>query len=239
MLTSIKAGSYHREVTLVLQMLLWSNRRLTLEACNDAVVVRPETKPRFSARDQFFDRRDIVTICSGLVITVWSSSSSIDCQYLQLAHASVREYLLSQKIIRPFRSQLKERCARACLLRLCHAYLGRIDWSTLGSRPDELDQTFPLADWAASTWPEHAGFLETVDEDMLTSVLEFLQQACVLSKHFLSYSITPFYWFDTTQCYPLYLAALMGLRYTCRQLIQSGSADTSKQLARVLMDTQN
>jgi ankyrin repeat protein len=228
MLTSIQARHDHRDVTLVLQMLLWSDRRLTVEACNDAVIVRPEKKPAFSAHNQFFDRWDIVNICSGLVTTVWSNTGYADSQYLQLAHASVREYLSSQEIIQPFRSQLKEAYARACLLRMCHAYLGCIDWSTMGDNPDGIDQTFPLADWAASTWPEHARYLEAVDDDAPASVLGFLQRVCVLSKHFFRYSIAPFYWADRTQCYPLYFAAFTRLRRSCRQLIQSDWANTLK-----------
>jgi ankyrin repeat protein len=219
MLASIQAAPYRREVTIVLQMLLWSNQRLTLEACNDAVIVQPQKRIRFCADERFFDPRNIVDICSGLVTTVRSK----DIQYLQLSHASVREYLSSQDIIPPFQSDLREASSRASLLRLCQAYLCSIDWSTMGNRIGQLERAFPLADWAASTWPEHARFL---DADALASVLDLLQQTCVLSKHFLTYSIAPFYWADRTQCYPLYFAAFMGLRRACIQLLQTDWANT-------------
>jgi ankyrin repeat protein len=228
MLASIQATEYQREVTLVLQMLVCSNQRLTLEACNDAILVRPEEISGFSARDQFFDSRDIVNLCSGLVTTVWSDAGLIESQYLQLAHASVREYLSSQEVIQPFRSQLEERHAKACLLRLCHVYLCYIDWSIVTEKPEELDQIFPLADWAAATWPEHARFLEAVDDDALASIIGFLRQACVLSGHLFRYSIAQYYWADRTQCYPLYMAALMGFRRSSRRLMQSDRADTPK-----------
>jgi ankyrin repeat protein len=228
MLTSIQATEYHREVTLVLQMLMCSNQRLTLEACNDAVLVRPEEKSGFSARDQFFNSRDIVNLCSGLVTTVWSDAAFMESEHLQLAHASVREYLSSQEVIQPFQTQLKEKHAKACLLRLCHAYLCYIDWTVVGEKPDELDRIFPLADWAASTWPEHARYLEAIDDHVLASVINFLQQACVLSQDLFRYNIAQFYWADRTQCYPLYMAALMGLQRTSRQLILSDRANTSR-----------
>jgi ankyrin repeat protein len=228
MLASIQATEYQREVTLVLQMLVCSNQRLTLEACNDAILVRPEEISGFSARDQFFDSRDIVNLCSGLVTTVWSDAGLIESQYLQLAHASVREYLSSQEVIQPFRSQLEERHAKACLLRLCHVYLCYIDWSIVTEKPEELDQIFPLADWAAATWPEHARFLEAVDDDALASIIGFLRQACVLSGHLFRYSIAQYYWADRTQCYPLYMAALMGFQRSSRRLMQSDWVDTLK-----------
>jgi ankyrin repeat protein len=198
-------------------MLLWSDQRPTLEACNDAVIVQPQKRPRFCADERFFDPRSIVDICSGLVTTVWSK----DIQYLQLSHASVREYLSSQDIIPPFQSCFREEYSRACLLRLCHAYLCCIDWSTMGNSTGQLEQAFPLAHWAASTWPEHARFLDA-DADALASVLDLFQQTCVSSEHFLSYSITHSHWADRTQCYPLYFAAFMGLRRACVQMLQSG-----------------
>jgi ankyrin repeat protein len=225
MLCSIQATPYQREVTIILQMLLWSNQRLTLEACNDAVIVQPDRNPAFSVDDRFFDPLDVVKICSGLVTTVWSNTDFINFQYLQLAHASVREYLSSQEVIQPFQSHLREEDAWVYLIRLCHAYLCCIDWSTMDNQPDEFDQTFPLADWAVSAWPKHARYLEAFDDDVLASVLDFLQRACLVSEHLFRYSITQFYWADRTQCYPLYFAALMGFRRSCKRLIGSGSPD--------------
>lgn len=136
MLTSIQLTPYRREVTLILQMLLWCDRRLTLEACNDAIIVQPEEQPGFSINDRFFDSREVIHICSGLVTTTWSNTGFIDCQYLQLAHTSVREYLSSEEVIQPFQSYLAERIARADLLRMCHTYLRCVKWSTLGESID-------------------------------------------------------------------------------------------------------
>lgn len=225
MLTSIQQSLYCREVTVILQMLLWCDMRPTLEACNDAIIVQPGKQPGFSSKDRFFDPHDIVSICSGLVTIVCLRDHLTmfeERQYLQLAHASVWEYLSSEEVIQPFQSHLAERVARSDLLRLCHAYFCCFDWSTL-ARTFEMfrQQTFHrdlgLLIWDMSTWLAHAKFLEAVDDDGLASVVGFLQHA---PEQFLKTSIGRVPGADRKQCYPLYLAALLGLRRSCAQLAQ-------------------
>jgi ankyrin repeat protein len=223
MLSSIQATPYRRDVTTVLQILLWSGRRLTLEQCNDAIIVRPGETSGFSADNRFFDPFDIVSICSGLVTTVWARDIRLaKIQYLQLSHASVQEYLSSQEVIQSFQTHLGEREAKAYLIRLCHTYLSCIDWSAY-AQSKEFDHAFPLAIWAVYVWPKHARYLEAFDDDVRTSVLRFLQQACMLSNNPFRYIQGRIFHacVDTTQLYPLYLAALMGFQRSSRHLIQS------------------
>lgn len=196
MLKSTKKSPYCREAILILQMLLWCDKRLTLEACNDAIIVRLEKQPGFSAKDRLFNPRDVTKVCSGLV-TITSSKGHLEPrehehEYLQLAHASVCEYLSSEEVIEPFHSQLAETIARSNLLRMCHTYLRYVDWDTLGEKPEKIEQRYPLAKWATSTWPAHANYVEAMGEDKLFSVLDFSQQACVLSEHFFKYSVASF-----------------------------------------------
>lgn len=218
MLDTVQDSQYCREVTLILQILLWSSKTLSLEACNDAIVVQPEKQPGFSADDRFFDTRRLVDICSGLVVTVWSNKGFMDFQYLQLAHASVREYLLSEKVIKPFHLRLEESIARASLVSMCHTYFFCVDWCTRGKTRREIDQEFPLADWATSTWPAHARFLEAIDDDGLASVLDFLQR---VPEGFFKYSMALSGWADETHSYPLYFTAFVGLQHSLACLVQS------------------
>lgn len=185
MLTAIQQTPHRREVTIILQMLLWCDERLTLEGCNHAISVRPEAQPDFSTEARLFDTRDIITICSGLVTTTWTYYGSASFQYLKLAHASVREYLLSEEVIQPFQSHLAEKTARVELLRMCHTYLCCIDWNTLGGDwRGALKQEYPLARWASFTWRAHAKHLDaTLDE---VSVLNCHAVPSTLCKHCVS-----------------------------------------------------
>lgn len=243
MLTSIQKSPYCREVTVILQMLLWCDIRLTLEACNDAIIVQPGKQPGFSLKDRFFNSRDVIYICSGLVTTTCLRdplSNFEERQYLQLAHSSVWEYLSSEAVIQPFQSHLAERVARSDLLRLCHTYFCCFDWSTLARgfemmRQNLYHKELGLIIWNISTWLAHAKFLEAVDDDGLASVVDFLQQA---PEIFLKLSIGRLPGADRTQCYPLYLAASLGLRRTCARLAQfdidvcsSGSHSETSMLA--------
>ncbi|CAD0087632.1 unnamed protein product, partial [Aureobasidium vineae] len=111
-MTLISASPHCREITLILQMLVWSNQHLTLEACNDAISVQPGKSPGFSTKDRFFVLSDVINICSGFVATtVWSSSGNREIQHLRLTHASVKDYLSSEKIIKPLQWCFREEVA--------------------------------------------------------------------------------------------------------------------------------
>lgn len=212
MLTAIQDTPYRREATVILQILLWCDEHLTLKKCNDAIIVRPERQPGFSANDRFFDARDIINVCSGLVTITRSPFDKHEVPHLQLAHASVREYLLSEEVIQPFQAHLTEIVARSDLLRMCHTYLCCVDWYQ--------EQQYPLARWAIYEWPTHAKYLEAINDDKLASVLDILQQAAYEPEHYLAYDIVSSDWFDMTQSYLLYLAVVLGLRRSCVHLMQ-------------------
>ena len=237
MLTTIQTTPYLREVTVILQMLLWSDKRLTLEACNDAIVVQPDKQPGFSSNDRFVNPRDVVNVCSGLVKTNRSEYGTED---LHLAHASVREYLLSEEAIQPVQSHLTEKIARSNLLRICHTYLGCVDWNMWDQRAIKPHQGYPLLIWAILTWPAHVKYVEAIDDEKLASVLDFLQLAP--ESFFMYSSMGALYRAPTAQYSPLYFTALMGLRHSCARLLQyevdvcSSEANSENNIPTALVD---
>ncbi|KAF2721065.1 purine and uridine phosphorylase, partial [Polychaeton citri CBS 116435] len=90
----------HKQYAIrLLQFLTFSERPLRLEEAIDAIVVFPDRTPAFDERHRMPQPREITRFCSSLVSIVnheiEPSKNSGD--YLQLAHFSVKEYLVSKR----------------------------------------------------------------------------------------------------------------------------------------------
>jgi ankyrin repeat protein len=249
MLTSIHAGEHFEEVTIILQLLVWSKAALPLDACQDAIIVCPEETPDFNSNDRFLDRPEqcgLVNICSGLVAVVRSADDT--CDFLALSHASVKDYLLSDETPEPFRDHLGEAVARLSTLRRCLVYLRCVDWEILDNdthddkdysdysdysdyyfyqrtsyssrKAKELASKFPFAHWARDSWMEHAKALEDTNEEAQSLTLAFLRGHTLALERAMTFNISYFDLADVGQSYPLYLAACIGLEKACSQLIE-------------------
>ncbi|THX24835.1 purine and uridine phosphorylase [Aureobasidium pullulans] len=211
----IQAGPHSREVTLILQMLVWSGEPLSADACNDAIVVTLEQVPSFDKDDRFFGTSYIVKICAGL-ITV---NTSWGVNHLRLAHASVNDYLLSSRCSTAFADQLTERIARVSILRTCFAYLHCLDWS-IAKTSHFFERDYPFARWAATCWLQIVKIINNMD-DMTALVVNFLQSDSFPFESFFRYMFQCIPRVEEGQSFPLYLAAYMGLERSSRYLIQS------------------
>jgi hypothetical protein len=119
-----------------LQWLIFSARPLRLEELAEAVVIEPGASS-FSTEDRMFDPHDIATICRSLV------SLSDDTSEIRLAHYSVQEYLLSDRIGHgpsAFFSILRPSAA-VLIAEVCLTYLL------------QFDKPHSLSDHALSEWP--------------------------------------------------------------------------------------
>lgn len=92
-------------IKYVLSMLQWlvsSARPLRLEELAEVIAIDIDSNPRFDVERRFMEKRDALKICSSLVTTV----DVVNDQFsggethteLKLAHFSVKEYLLSDRI---------------------------------------------------------------------------------------------------------------------------------------------
>ncbi|KLP10132.1 Uncharacterized protein Y057_2610 [Fusarium fujikuroi] len=102
----------------VLQMLMFSRSRLTLEQAVDAIAVDTERRPYFEMENRMPDPLDLLSCLSGLVNTVKHGGELV----LQLAHFSVKEYLTSEQLPTEFRKPLQEIVARTSIAETCLAY---------------------------------------------------------------------------------------------------------------------
>lgn len=169
MLMSILTSRERREATVILQLLLWSSRTLTVAEINDAIVVRPEKVPGFEMQNRCFDSMDVVRLCSSLVTVTGDGATPPDQWTIQFAHASVKEYLQSPDVLPPFREYLSEEIARAALARICLTYVLSVE------HDDSFHGSFPSSNHALLQWMQHAHCIDTTDDDLVRLVMDFLQ----------------------------------------------------------------
>ena len=125
----------HGDIHVFLQWLAFSTRTLGLEELAEVVAVDFSDNgfPKYVPERRYQDIRDVLGKCSGLVITIDDESA------VKLAHFSVKEYLLSEKIKegswRHF--AINEKLAHSLISRTCLVHLleagkahfrGPLDW---------------------------------------------------------------------------------------------------------------
>ena len=145
----------------ILQWLVYSARPLQIEELVEVIAVDPDGDPRFDAKNRLKEPRDILTICSSLVTTTVETTvdhrgETTTKELVRLAHFSVKEYLVSDRIQAGEAKQysILEIYANMSIVKICLAYLLQFDRSdSLGS---ETVKDFPLARYAAQYWTQHA-----------------------------------------------------------------------------------
>lgn len=139
---------YFHEAYAALQWMTFSMRPLRLEELAEAAVVRPECRS-LGAEDRLRDHHDILMICSSLVTLSEGNE-------LRLAHYSVQEYLLSDRIAMGPASafHLVQGIVDDNIAEICITPLLMFDQH--GSMPERNLQDFPLLQYAAEFWYEHA-----------------------------------------------------------------------------------
>jgi len=124
-------SEHKRYATILLQLITYSEKPITVEEAVDAIAVRTDKPPYFSPKHRMPDPQEISRYCSSLVTTIYVKKSS---QYesedrieLQLAHFSVKEYFLSDRLDGDIARNFQERYAGAAISKICLAYLLHLD----------------------------------------------------------------------------------------------------------------
>ncbi|KAH7363898.1 ectomycorrhiza-induced ankyrin-domain/NACHT-domain-containing protein [Rhexocercosporidium sp. MPI-PUGE-AT-0058] len=167
---------YSQDAFRILQWLVYSARPLRMEEMVEVLAI--DTKQsQFNPENRLPDPRDLLTICSSLVTTIATTTVgrngvSQEIIELRLAHFSVKEYLISDRIRtgEAFRYDIQsggeEEIAQSCLQYLLH-------FERVVLRSGNL-ATFPLAPYAAQYWCRH--FRATKDSDQASKrVMQLLQ----------------------------------------------------------------
>ncbi len=222
---------YRTEAHTALQWLAFSARPLRLEEVAEAIAVKPGCGLDF-VEDRLFDPYEILTICSSL-ITISDEASEI-----RLAHYSVKEYLMSERILTGPRSAFAtlEVPTNGNITKLCLTYLSLFD------KPDSLSEAslrdFPLLGYAAQYWYEHARIADEENgiDNLIVKFLNNKESSSLpnwlrISQPEGYYKEPSFREISEERRSPLYYASYCGLLSSARRLIDEG-ADVNAQGGR-------
>ena len=148
----------------------------------EIVAIDARKEPRFNPENRFFDSKEILVICSSLVSVFTENRNAIsewtiprrESRYadryvlcIKLAHFSVKEYLTSfdirngpAEMYAITRELANTSIAESCLAMLLHldkrGSLTSLPPPRAKSLIKELEEKFPLAEYAAKHWLKHA-----------------------------------------------------------------------------------
>ncbi|KAK0909685.1 hypothetical protein LTR91_008880 [Friedmanniomyces endolithicus] len=251
---------YRQDSIRLLQVLTWSRRPLRIEELVDFLAVDLHSEPGFDVDNRMPVPREIVRLCSSLVTIVetrqyleerdsdWegvdSGRENGESKYengdqaekteieMRLAHFSVKEYLISDRLHERYQIHLRQISSAACIASASLTYLlnigGGIDLA-------ELKTKFPLAQYSAWYWTDFAALAETSDDSVPELAIRLLsdRRACA---RWLSLYEPEDPWREKPRnrresLQPLYYAALCGLECSTSALIDKG-VDVSAQSRR-------
>ena len=141
---------YYRHILKIMQWLTFSARPLQLEELAEIVAIDTDETPRFDPERRWPEPRDILMMCSSLVTSTEGAKA-----FVRLAHFSVKEYLVSNRIQFGIaaRYSIQEIESHGVLAKDCIAYL--LQHHKPRSLPEPLGLS-PLAPYAAEYWTDHA-----------------------------------------------------------------------------------
>jgi hypothetical protein len=172
----------HRQSTLkILQWLAFAAMPVTVEEVAEVVAVDLGTEPSFNPDLRLFNPRDVMTLCSSLIIRESISAEEVleisitgnvpyleeygdfhraDREVIRLAHLSVKDYLISDRIktsqAHDFAIDAKLSnifIAQTCLVYLLTSTIPLDWWNTHGLQSASI--AWPLYHYAAHFWPYH------------------------------------------------------------------------------------
>jgi hypothetical protein len=225
---------YSQDAFRIFQWLVHSARPLRIEEVAEVLAINTE-ESRFDPENRLPEPRDLLTICSSLVTivagTVKDNKGAFnETTELRLAHFSVKEYLISDRIRKgmafqyDIQSRAEEEIAQTCLSYLLHFQKGVLTSGNLN--------TFPLARYAAEHWCRHFRAVEDWDQACKLSLQLFQGDAL---KNWIRLFDPDRPWEgsdisrDTTNiASALYYVSLQGLLKPLRLLLERG-ADVNAQ----------
>ncbi|CAG9955408.1 unnamed protein product [Clonostachys rosea f. rosea IK726] len=209
----------------LLQFLTYSERPLELEEAVDLIAVDPLSQPVFTPENRMPIPEEIIQYCSSLVVlahkSVQSSQFITDTveqvTEIQLAHFSVKEYLLSDRLEPDLAEGLGEISAKANIVDICLSYLLTIH--ELCS-PEEARKQYYLAEFSAQYWMKHAKDVESTYKAVIPLVKEYF--LCQNAFHF-GCQLNDWFGFKADGIQALHHASVWGLLYSSIFLLQKGA----------------
>ena len=238
-LRGIKPELRTRAVT-ILRWLLFSARPLRIEEVVDVVAVKSNPEFQFDPENRLPEPRDIIEICSSLVTTVTAvhdiaGVGDIEVEELTLAHFSVKEYLISDRVYNEIEDfDFQEMPSNKEITEICLEYLFYL------VKPEafttERLNEFPLARYSARFWMQHARAIDNEEMVLLQKVLKLLSSQEDFYFNWCRLYDTDFPWKDPvgeidyvpTNRTPLYHASSEGIYWLVKELIENGADINAK-----------
>jgi len=138
------------DTKIFLQWLCFSARSMSLEEISEVVVVNFESEngPEYTPKRRYFNKRDVLKNCVGFIT---ESEGKI-----KLAHFSIKEYLMSEDLLRGAASffHFTAELSHSLIAQTCLVYLLQFD--RFNSLNLKVMRSFLLAEYAANYWIFHA-----------------------------------------------------------------------------------
>ncbi len=216
----------HRQYAVkILQWLTHSVRPITLAEIGEVLAVDVQEDPRFDVDRRFSQPRDILMICSSLVTTAVENDDIDDANVeVKLAHFSVKEYLVSDRIRNgPAKDySIQESHANASIAETCLAYF--LHFVNSGLPAAQFIYAFPLAIYASKNWISHAEVADSEASTYPMLIMELLIDKKCDSLNLMR--IPDFHSFGNDGywdlCSPLYYASSKGLLEPVKSLLDKG-----------------
>ncbi|OAL01772.1 hypothetical protein IQ06DRAFT_368197, partial [Phaeosphaeriaceae sp. SRC1lsM3a] len=169
----------------ILRWLSFANRPLTVDEIAEAVAVDPEREPALVEEEIIEDPMEALEICSSLVAMVTDPGDGLPesrQQYVMLAHYTVKEYLLTDRI-RPgtaARYTMEYVQSQRILAKTCLLYLLQILQSA-SSLDGSMTQR-KLLRYCAEHWMHHAREANDWQSDLASLALRLLMPEATYKK---------------------------------------------------------
>ena len=167
---------YKEDALKVFELLCFSARPMRLDEMVEVLAIDSSSDSRFSPEQRLPDPYDILTICSTLVsvttaIRRLTPYETIRTQELRLAHFSVKEYFISDRLKKSSMCyyHITPSSANVSIAKACLAYL--LHFETLTMLTAEFDHDFPFIRYAAEFWPWH---YRSITDDADREAVDFL-----------------------------------------------------------------
>jgi hypothetical protein len=220
----------------ILQCICFFFRPISVEEVRHICRIGDHRKPPFDSEDALFDQKDVVDLCSGLLCLVfvddWQPTRSpwhlYDTDTVQLAHFSVKEYLLST---RAMSWRLDKELSHLYIVKAAIAYylefMASGDITSPGASEEGFHRNHSLAVYCARFMTDHLSHLDPRDHPDLTESFQYLLDPTLQPN--LDRKIGLFYLFDGFFSSPekaeplevsaLRIAACLGLPMICQWLL--------------------
>jgi ankyrin repeat protein len=153
------------QVASTLKWLAFSSTDFPVEELAEIFILRPDRNPVLDQDERLINPRDVLKHLSGLVLEYGTLGESRLRDFkVRLAHFSIREYLVSDRITGPAaRFACSETEAHLHIARSCLAYHLQYDSMVARDRDASRWGHFYLEEYTASSWPVH---LEMVPREL-------------------------------------------------------------------------